>query len=427
MKKKLVLALAAIMTVTSIAGCGNTGVSSTQNSGDTKGSTSESTADSAGDVKTEGSGEPVTITIWHSADATIADTLQKQADALAPNIVVHFERKENLSESLKLVENDAENAPDMYLWANDKVGTFAQMGILSPITDIISEDELGDLIPMTWEAGAYQGSNYQLPLYYEALMFLYNKDLMETPPATTDELLKMMKEETTPDHYVFVEQHSTSYYFASWIHGFGGYMINENKEPGLDLDKTVEAVTYHKQFVPYMPSDGEYNTVTTLFTEGKSASTITGPWLIPGIKEANINLGIAPMPTLPNGTPLTPFSGVQGVQVLKHAAEEKKDAVAATLRVLMTPETGIALANAANCAPANNKSYDDPSVAQNEMIMALRVMSDKVIPMSNMPEMDIMWAVTDDLLASVNKNNGDPQKECESHQKDAMEQISAMQ
>ena len=73
--------------------------------------------------------------------------------------------------------------------------------------------------------------------------------------------------------YVFVEQHSTSYNAAAWIQGFGGYLINENREPGLNLPQTVEAMEYHKQFVSYMPADGEYNTVTTLFTEGKAAST----------------------------------------------------------------------------------------------------------------------------------------------------------
>lgn len=92
----------------------------------------------------------------------------------------------------------------------------------------------------------------------------------------------------------------------------------------MNLPQTVEAMEYHKQFVSYMPADGEYNTVTTLFTEGKAASTIGGPWLVPGIKEAGIDLGIAPMPVLPNGTSLTPFSGVQGVHVLKHAAETKR-------------------------------------------------------------------------------------------------------
>ena len=72
-----------------------------------------------------------------------------------------------------------------------------------------------------------------------------------------------MKNETTADQYVFVEQHSTSYNAAAWIQGFGGYLINENREPGLNLPQTVEAMEYHKQFVSYMPADGEYNTVTT--------------------------------------------------------------------------------------------------------------------------------------------------------------------
>lgn len=53
-----------------------------------------------------GQTDSVTLTVWHNADATIADTLQKQADTLGSNIIVKFERKENLSETLKLVGND---------------------------------------------------------------------------------------------------------------------------------------------------------------------------------------------------------------------------------------------------------------------------------------------------------------------------------
>lgn len=367
------------------------------------------------------------ITVWHCADATIADTLQKQVDALAPEIVVTFERKENMSDALKLVGDDQESAPDMFMWAHDKVGTFAQMGILSPITDVLTEDDLADFLPMTLSAGEYQGDKYQLPLYYEALLFLYNKDLMETAPETTDELLELMKNETTADQYIFVEQHSTSYNAAAWIQGFGGYLINENREPGLNLPQTVEAMEYHKQFVSYMPADGEYNTVTTLFTEGKAASTIGGPWLVPGIKEAGIDLGIAPMPVLPNGTSLTPFSGVQGVHVLKHAAETKKEALAEVLKVLGSKETGVALANAASCAPANSKAYEDASVSEDQMIMALKAMADNVVPMPNIPEMDVMWSVTDDLLAAVNKRGENVQTACDAHQKEALEQISAMQ
>lgn len=50
-----------------------------------------------------------------------------------------------------------------------------------------------------------------------------------------------MKAETTDDYYVFAEQHSTPYNAAAWIQGFGGYIINSYKQPGLDLPETVEA------------------------------------------------------------------------------------------------------------------------------------------------------------------------------------------
>ncbi len=371
--------------------------------------------------------DPVEITIWHTVDPTIAETLQKQTDSLAPEVVVTFERKENVNEALKLAGNDPSSAPDMYMWAHDKVGVFAAMGILSPITDILSEEELSDFFPMTLDAGTYKGERYQMPIYYEALLFMYNKALNDSPPETTEQLLEEMKERTTSDYYVLVEQHSTAYSAAPWIQGFGGYIINSDMEPGLNLPETIEALEYHKEFVPYMPADGEYNTVTTLFTEGKAEFTIGGPWLVPGLKEANIDLGIAPMPVLPNGSPLMPFSGVQGVQVLKHAAENKKEAVAETLKVLASPEAGIELAKAANCAPANAMAYEDPAVTENEMIMALEEMAAKVVPMPNIPEMDVMWGVTDGLLASVNKNGGDVATEAEKYQQQAIEQIEAMQ
>ena len=175
-----------------------------------------------------------------------------------------------------------------------------------------------------------------------------------------------------------------------------------------------------------MPADGEYNTVTTLFTEGKSASIIGGPWLIPGLKAAKLNYGIAPMPKLPNGEPLKPFSGVQGLQVVKQAAENKTAAVKEVLAAAINPEVGIALAKVANCAPANSQAYKDVEVGKNEMISTLREMAKTLVPMPNIPEMDVMWGATDGLLAEINKNGKDVAGSCEKYQKQATEQIANM-
>lgn len=71
-------------------------------------------------------------------------------------------------------------------------------------------------------------------------------------PSTTEELYKYMQENTKGGHYGFVEQHSTAYYAAGWLHAFGGYILNENGEPGLDDENTIKALEYHKKFVELM-------------------------------------------------------------------------------------------------------------------------------------------------------------------------------
>ena len=86
-----------------------------------------------------------------------------------------------------------------------------------------------------------------------------------------------------------------------------------------------DALAYHLKFVQLMPGETEYSTVNTLFLEGKADSTIGGPWMVPSAREAGIELGIAPMPVVDEtGMPLAPYSGVQGVHVLTHAAGKQK-------------------------------------------------------------------------------------------------------
>ena len=86
-----------------------------------------------------------------------------------------FEKRTGLSDQLKLYGGDAANGPDMYLWAHDSLGTFVAMDILEPLTNLIDESVLADDLPLTVEAGQIDGTQYLLPVYFETLLFLYNK------------------------------------------------------------------------------------------------------------------------------------------------------------------------------------------------------------------------------------------------------------
>ncbi|MCM1086884.1 MAG: extracellular solute-binding protein [Muribaculaceae bacterium] len=375
--------------------------------------------------------EKNTIVIWHDKEEAVSEALLEELEQLAPDVTVQLEYKSNLTEALKMVGNDPKAAPDMYFFAHDKIGVYAEMGILAPITDLIDKEAIdASYVGMTLEAATYQGNLYQLPIYFETLLFMYNRLYMpdDKVPATTEELYAYMQEKTRGGHYGFVEQHSTAYYSAGWIHGFGGYIMDTDGQVGFDRPETIAALNYHKKFVEWMPGESEYATVNTLFQEGKAHATIGGPWLVSASRAAGMDLGIAPMPVIDETqVPVSPYMGVQGVQVLKYAAENKTEAVKKVLNALMQPEVGIALAKVSGCAPAVEACYEAEAVTSDDVVMAMRETAENTIPMPNRPEMDIMWTVAADMLVNINMSGQDIKESCEAAQIKAEELIGKMQ
>lgn len=236
-----------------------------------------------------------------------------------------------------------------------------------------------------------------------------------------------MLEKTHGGHYGFIEQHSTAYYSAGWIHAFGGKIIDADAVPGLNMPETVEALTYHKKFADLMPTEGEYATVNTLFREGKAHMTIGGPWLVPTVRESGIDLGLAPMPVVDQtGRPIAPYSGIQGLHVLKVAAERKPEQIRKVLLALTDPQVEIDVARATGCAPARESCYQEAVIQDDPTIMAMYKTAQHAVPMPNIPEMDVMWTVTENLLVDINMADKDIVASCDAAQKKAEDLIAQM-
>lgn len=411
MRRVVSTILAAAMAVTLLAGCGS----------EQKGEKNTESKEGTGTQQKK----TVELTMWHELEPAVANIVSEQFKKLEPEIKVNVVRKEKSNDALKLIASDSKGAPDFYWYAHDKIGLYATMGILEPLDSYIPADKMNDFIPMTQSAGVFNGKRYQVPAYYETLLFMYNKKLLNTVPKNTDELLAMMKEKTKDGNYGFVEQHSTAYYVAAWINAFGGNIINEKIEPGLNKQETIDAIAYHKQFVPLMPKDGEWNTVTTLFKEGKAASTINGPWLVADVKKAGIDVGFAPLPVVSkNGKALSPYAGVQGIMLLKACKE--KEAAAKVIQFMLEKDMGEAISLATGSAPANKKAYDNENIKNNELIKAMKITAENAVPMPNIPQIDVMWSCTENALAAINKNNADVKTEMDKAQKEALKNIESM-
>ena len=428
MKREICKILCGCMIAGLMAGCGEEPKEKQTDSSVKKEASEVKTAD-----KKESAGE-TNIKIWHDGDESIMDTMEKDVNEMLEEegIRVSFEKKAALTDQLKLYGTDEVNGPDMYFYAHDSLGMLAEMGILAPLSDILDTASLnGDLNEMTLEAVTYKDTQYMVPVYFETLLFLYNKGLWEGDvPDSTDELYAYMETHTDTEAgtYGVLNQHSTAYNVAPFINGFGGCIIDKEGNPGLNLPETIEAVAYNQKFAA-IQADGDYNTVTTLFNEGKASAIIGGPWLLSGIKDAGIDLGMKSLSefTLPNGKALAPYSGVQGVGVLKHSAGAKKDAVEKVLSAQDNEKVGVDLVVNNNCASANEKVYHNSDVAANEMVLTMKKTADTAEPMPNIPQMSVMWGPAEGFLAAVNKSNEDVSQAAEDFQKEAVTAISDIQ
>ena len=68
------------------------------------------------------------LVIWHDKEDAVIDALQAYLTAAVPDLEIVFEKKTSLTDSLKLVGNDPSAAPDLFIFAHDKIGVFAEMG-----------------------------------------------------------------------------------------------------------------------------------------------------------------------------------------------------------------------------------------------------------------------------------------------------------
>src|SRR4030066_274048 len=89
----------------------------------------------------------------------------------------------------------AGGGPDMFVAPNDSLGDDARAGLLADITDLATS-KLGDYAPLSIEGMQVDGKLYGIPESLKAVVLWYDKSKLATPPATTDELQKLMEDGT---------------------------------------------------------------------------------------------------------------------------------------------------------------------------------------------------------------------------------------
>ncbi len=207
----------------------------------------------------------------------------------------------------------AGGGPDMFVAPNDSLGDDARAGLVADITDLATS-KLGDYAPLSIEGMQVDGKLYGIPESLKAVVFWYDKSKLATPPATTDELQKLM-EDGTPIGISFGCYHSWGFFGA-----FGGQIFDKAtwKVVADSTTGVADAMTYLNGLYQIALTNGWPKTDSdglAPFTEGKIVAITNGNWAMGDYQKAlGDNLGVAPLPAGPSG-PATPLLGVDGYYI----------------------------------------------------------------------------------------------------------------
>ena len=120
----------------------------------------------------------------------------------------------------------------------------------------------------------------------------------------------------------------------------------------------------------------------------------------------DINIGVAPMPKLPNGENFKTFIGVKGWHV-SNFSKNKEWATKLVEWITNEENAKIRYEKTAEIPPVKSL-IEDPVIADNEGASAVAVQSQYGVPMPNIPEMAEVWEPAASALQLVATNKQKP-------------------
>ncbi|AEX85838.1 maltose-binding periplasmic protein [Marinitoga piezophila KA3] len=319
-----------------------------------------------------------------------------------------------------LTAAQAGEGPDIIIGAHDWVGELAANGLIDSIP--FSAIETDKFAKSGLDAFTVNGKLYGVPYAIEAVALLYNKDYVEEPPKTIEELKELAAEYTTDETLGLVYDAGNFYFSYGFIAGNGGYVFKWTKENGYDTtdiglanEGAVKGAELIKSFFDegLIPQGANYGTMDSMFKDGLAAMIINGPWAVKDYINAGIDFGVLPLTELElsDGHYGKPFVGVQGLMI-NARSENKALAKEFVINYLATKEGVYQFYLADPRLPART---DVAAIIEEKGGPVPKEIVDGFVksaaggePMPNVPEMGAVWGPMGDALSQIINGQAEP-------------------
>jgi arabinogalactan oligomer / maltooligosaccharide transport system substrate-binding protein len=336
---------------------------------------SPSPAPSATPVPTAAAG-PAPLTLWAAVPEERADALRSllldAAHVAGVDVVVSIKSADGLSADVRAATLAGLALPDVVWGSQDDLGILQRAGALRPAGDGLAAEEF---LPAVVEGATLRGERWGTPAAAQGfLLLLSNRTLAETAPATSDELIARARRLDGGGNYGIVAGWAEARWFAAWLNGTGGAVLDDAGAPNLDTPETIAALNLLKELrVAGPPPPSSYEQGARLFRDGRAAFAIDGDWSLVGYRaySETLELGIAPMPRV-NATGRRAAGPLGGLYLMYGAGleGERLETAYRLGRTLALPELQGRLARDLGVLPALDSALERPEVTNDPALAA---------------------------------------------------------
>jgi maltose/maltodextrin transport system substrate-binding protein len=363
------------------------------------------------------------LLIWMDADRGRAiEHVIKQFEERY-GVKVRIESPEDIAANFTIAAQSGKG-PDIVMWAHDRVGEWAESGIIYPID--VSDEFRNRFLPKGWEGVTYKQRIWGYPIGLETVTLVYNKKLVDGPlPTRLSELetlnAKIKKER--PGITSILWDYKSPYYSWGILASAGAYIFAKYegdydiKNVGVANPGAVKALAKITGLVEsgVLPRSVSYSVAEDLMGQGKLAMMISGPWCWRNLTRNGIDFGVAPIPGV-EGNPGKPLVGVVAAYI--NRSTPNKDLAKEFIQNFLLSEDGLrGLDNGKAIGIPSLISLYEEVAKQNDLIRQMKSCSDAGEVMPNIPRMSRFWTSVGNALQIVTSGKASPQtalKEAES-------------
>jgi len=289
--------------------------------------------------------------------------------------------------------------PDIVFWANDRLGEWADGGLLKPLE--IKDDFKAGFIPMSWDAVTHDKQIWGYPIALEAVSLIYNKKYVSAkPPAQLSDVPAFAEKLKTkyPSVIAIMWDYGTPYFSWPFLASGGGYPFKKTesgydvKDIGVNNEGAIKGLQAIVDLINsgVMPKGASYSIMDEKMNSGALAMMVSGPWAWANLRKSGIDFSIAPLPGVA-GNPGRPFVGVLAALINRSSpnadlASQFIEKYVATIDGLKTIDADVPIG-----VPAL-KSLSDEMAAKDPLIKITyeNALNGDVMP--NIPQMGKFWS-----------------------------------